>query len=197
MATALKARRDDDNQSVRRGATLREQQKQFTRDRLLGAALEVFAEDGYGPARVEDVAARAGASRATFYLHFRGKADLVQSLIDAVEPEEEEIWAAFGSLESRNRSDVRQWLGRLTELWESHRPYFATLEQAVGGEPEVAVRIADARRRRTKLVARASEARALLFVVQLERFCHLWLDRDPTVDWDTALDELASVWAED
>ena len=84
MATGLKAGRSQarDGAPAPRRPTLREQQKQFTRDRLLTAALAAFVENGYTPARIEDVAARAGASRATFYLHFGGKAEIVHALMD-------------------------------------------------------------------------------------------------------------------
>lgn len=199
MATAAKAQSKGgtEQRAARRVGTLREQQKQFTRERLLAAALEVFGEDGFAAARVEDVAARAGASRATFYLHFRGKAEIAEALMETVEPLEDAIWSELGEAAKRRRADVRRWLGELTQLWEAHRDYFVVLEQAVAVEPGVASRYAASRRRRTQLVARRSEARALLLVVQLERFCHLWLDRDAGVDRDRALDELAAVWAED
>jgi AcrR family transcriptional regulator len=197
MASAAKAgKAGREAQAVRRVGTLREQQKQFTRDRLLAASFEVFSEDGYAAARVEDVAARAGASRATFYLHFKGKAEIVDAMMDAVEPLEDAIWSQLGEIPRRRRADVRRWLGELTRLWETHRAYFQVLAQAVAIEPEVAARHAESRRRRTKLVALRSETRALLLVVQLEQFCQLWLDCDASVDWDRALDEIAAVWAE-
>lgn len=41
-----------------------------TRRRLLGAALEVFAEDGFGRATVERVCERAGYTRGAFYSNF-------------------------------------------------------------------------------------------------------------------------------
>ena len=41
-----------------------------TRQRLLDAALEVFAEDGFGRASVEDVCERAGFTRGAFYSNF-------------------------------------------------------------------------------------------------------------------------------
>ena len=41
-----------------------------TRRRLLDAALEVFAEEGFGRASVEDVCARAGYTRGAFYSNF-------------------------------------------------------------------------------------------------------------------------------
>lgn len=41
-----------------------------TRQRLLDAAREVFAEEGFGKASVEDVCARAGYTRGAFYSNF-------------------------------------------------------------------------------------------------------------------------------
>jgi AcrR family transcriptional regulator len=54
---------------------------QERREELLTAALEVFAEQGYGATHLEEVAARAGVSKGTIYLYFRDKEDLlVQAL---------------------------------------------------------------------------------------------------------------------
>ena len=41
-----------------------------TRQRLLDAALLVFAEDGFGRVSVEDVCERAGYTRGAFYSNF-------------------------------------------------------------------------------------------------------------------------------
>ena len=52
-----------------------------TRERLLRAAAEVFAERGYDGTRVADIAAAAGVSNGAMYAHFASKADL---LVDAL-----------------------------------------------------------------------------------------------------------------
>lgn len=52
-----------------------------TEDALFRAALEVFAERGMSRATVEEVAERAGVSRATIYYHFRGKQELLLFLL--------------------------------------------------------------------------------------------------------------------
>src|SRR3954469_11814034 len=52
------------------------------RERLLDAAADVFAEQGYDRARVQDIARRAGLSTGAIYGNFRDKADL---LADAIE----------------------------------------------------------------------------------------------------------------
>jgi len=48
---------------------------------LLDAALALFVEKGFAAARAEDIAARAGVSKATLYLYFRSKEDLLHALI--------------------------------------------------------------------------------------------------------------------
>jgi AcrR family transcriptional regulator len=48
---------------------------------LLDAALALFVEKGFAAARAEDIAARAGVSKATLYLYFRSKEDLLEALI--------------------------------------------------------------------------------------------------------------------
>jgi AcrR family transcriptional regulator len=48
-----------------------------TRERLLRAAADVFAERGYDGTRVADIAAAAGVSNGALYAHFASKADLI------------------------------------------------------------------------------------------------------------------------
>ncbi|NUP50179.1 MAG: TetR/AcrR family transcriptional regulator [Catenulispora sp.] len=48
---------------------------------ILGATLELLAEVGYEALRLDAVAARAKASKATLYRHWPGKADLVVAAI--------------------------------------------------------------------------------------------------------------------
>jgi AcrR family transcriptional regulator len=48
-----------------------------TRERLLAAAADAFAERGYDGTRVADIAAAAGVSNGALYAHFPSKADLL------------------------------------------------------------------------------------------------------------------------
>ena len=48
-----------------------------TRERLLRAAADAFAERGYDGTRVADIAAAAGVSSGAMYAHFASKADLL------------------------------------------------------------------------------------------------------------------------
>ncbi len=51
---------------------------------LLVAALEVFAETGFAAARMEDIAARAGAAKGTIYLYFPSKEAVFEALVRSV-----------------------------------------------------------------------------------------------------------------
>ena len=48
---------------------------------LLDAALAVFAEKGFAAARMEDIAARAGAAKGTLYLYFPSKEAVFEALV--------------------------------------------------------------------------------------------------------------------
>src|SRR5215468_2060324 len=52
-------------------------------EEILEAALAVFTEAGFDAARMEDVAQRAGLSKAGVYLYFPSKTALLQALIEA------------------------------------------------------------------------------------------------------------------
>ena len=54
------------------------------RQRILEAAVEVFARKGYFGARVSEIAKKAGVADGTIYLYFRNKEDILVSLFDEV-----------------------------------------------------------------------------------------------------------------
>jgi AcrR family transcriptional regulator len=54
-----------------------------TRERLLAAAIEVFVEQGYEGARLQDIARTAGLTTGAVYANFRGKEELMFAAIGA------------------------------------------------------------------------------------------------------------------
>ena len=50
---------------------------------ILEAALDLFTERGFNATRLEDVASRAGLSKAAIYLYFNDKTSLLTSLVQA------------------------------------------------------------------------------------------------------------------
>jgi AcrR family transcriptional regulator len=63
-------------------SSLKSQQRQRTRRRLLDAALSLFASQGYEATSVGDICERTALSKGAFYFHFPGKEAL---LVEAVE----------------------------------------------------------------------------------------------------------------
>jgi AcrR family transcriptional regulator len=53
-----------------------------TRAQLLDAAANVFAESGYRGATVDQIVAKAGLSKGTFYWHFESKEELFGALLE-------------------------------------------------------------------------------------------------------------------
>ncbi len=68
--------------TVKRPPSKRREKAAATRVRMLRAAIEVFAEEGYVGARMADIAARAGVAVQTLYLVFHTKPELLQQCFD-------------------------------------------------------------------------------------------------------------------
>src|ERR1700677_2160077 len=67
---------------------------------IVAAALAVFAERGFAAARLEDIAARAGVSKAALYLYFPTKEDLFRAVVtQAAAPNLAMVAAAAASYE--------------------------------------------------------------------------------------------------
>lgn len=49
---------------------------------ILEAAATVFAKKGFADARMEDIAIEAGLSKATLYLYFKSKDDIIAAILD-------------------------------------------------------------------------------------------------------------------
>lgn len=62
---------------------LRERKKAATAQKIIEEASRMFQEKGYENTRIEDVAACAELSAATFYNYFRSKADILLSSVSA------------------------------------------------------------------------------------------------------------------
>jgi len=51
---------------------------------ILEAALDLFSEKGFSATRLEDVASRAGLSKAAIYLYFKDKTSLLKAVVESV-----------------------------------------------------------------------------------------------------------------
>ena len=65
-----------------------------TKEKILDAALTLFAENGYDGTSVEQIANIVGIKAPSLYKHYKGKEDILNALIDSAEVRYEEM---FGS----------------------------------------------------------------------------------------------------
>ncbi|MBL9108943.1 MAG: TetR/AcrR family transcriptional regulator, partial [Myxococcales bacterium] len=82
------------------------------RERILAAAVRVFAKNGFYATRVSEVAKAAGVADGTIYLYFRSKDELLVSLFE----DRVEKLLAFMKRELPLRKDARERLRAVIEL---------------------------------------------------------------------------------
>ena len=66
-----------------------------TRERLLGAAFELFAKNGFHAVGLDAIIDAAGVSRQTFYNHFESKDDLMMATLERRREAEGKLFARF------------------------------------------------------------------------------------------------------
>ena len=60
---------------------VRRNKKAHKYDRILDAAYQLFAEQGYDEVSIQEIVTRAGVAKGTFYLYFRDKEELKDRVI--------------------------------------------------------------------------------------------------------------------
>lgn len=136
---------------TRRGKTRRE--PETTRDRLIGAAAQVFLDVGYDGARVVDIARKAGVTTGAIYSQFRDKADLLVKALGA-----QGVGAVSNVLLTDTELPVASMLRALSEILvegEVHPAELLLLDAAVAArrEPELREQLTGALGQRTDVLA--------------------------------------------
>jgi AcrR family transcriptional regulator len=102
----------------------RERRRQQTRDVLVAAATEVFAERGYEGASLEEIAERAGFTRGAIYKNFAGKEELFFAVTDRLN---EQVIEAFRAIAPES-AKAKEWdISRLAEMWRASAGSFEEL----------------------------------------------------------------------
>lgn len=135
----------------------RQERQAETREALLAAGAEVFAERGFAGASLDEIAARAGYTRGAIYANFADKDDLFVTLVQrhkdafidafdqaiSLDTPERRLHAVQELLTAGVRGMAADWIVLWTELWL----------HAVR-HPQVAERLAEHERRYRAAVAR-------------------------------------------
>jgi AcrR family transcriptional regulator len=121
--------------------SLREAQKEFTRQRLLDAAEELFESVGYRSATIEEIANRAGANRATFYLHFQGKLDLAKGLAGRLVPHMVDLLRRLAAKGDLDREAWRAWLIDCRQHYRDNRTMLEVILEAQATDDGLAAEV--------------------------------------------------------
>ncbi|MGW4092666.1 TetR/AcrR family transcriptional regulator [Nocardia sp. NPDC004750] len=189
-------------------ANLRDEQKQQTRVRLMEGAKELFATRGYAAVRVDDIVAAVGCSRATFYLHFAGKQEILRAI--AQQGTLPTVLHSYQDLdrvlETGSRAEFARWMTRAIEWFHKYKDLLPAWDEATALEPEFREIARDGilalPNAMTAYLAawpadRRDEARLRveLLVAQLERFFTRWaMQGTIDVSVEQAVEVLTDIW---
>jgi AcrR family transcriptional regulator len=188
---------------------LREQQKAYTRERLLKAGRQVFDAGGYLPATIDDIVRSAGASRATFYLHFKSKRELAAALLEAGRPAGVRRFRELDLLLEENgpllRKQLHSWLAERLDASAAEPGASRALLQAATLEPELESLLMSMSETLVDSLVRyldtfpgpvraAARAQVLVLETMTQRLLTLASRSRLPVDNDSTLDVLADLW---
>jgi AcrR family transcriptional regulator len=95
----------------------RQRRKEARPAEIMAAGLDIFAERGFAATRLDDVAERAGVSKATIYLYFESKADLFAAIVrDIASPRFEEMEALLDAYEGPSAALVDFVIEKFREI---------------------------------------------------------------------------------
>jgi AcrR family transcriptional regulator len=122
-------------------ATIRDEQRDLTRRRLIAAAQLVFEKDGYGGATVGKITTQANVNRATFYLHFPGKAEVFMAVVDHALADTAQYWRNIDKALMRGTVQaVREALEYALAWYSDHGPLLPAVREAAATDLTVAAR---------------------------------------------------------
>ena len=117
---------------------LRTEQKRHTRRALLDHARQLFVARGYPNVTIDDITRAVGCSRATFYLHFKNKMDVLASIsAETIEYRAKEVYRDLDAvLLTGERVEFVAWVSRALDWFHRNREILPTWDQALAAEPE-------------------------------------------------------------
>ena len=87
-----------------------------TKEKILDAALTLFAENGYNGTSVEQIAKAVGIKAPSLYKHFKSKEDILNVLIDSAEARYEEMFGSernIGKIPESREEFIEMTMGRI------------------------------------------------------------------------------------
>lgn len=194
-------------QTAKRRGTVREAHRELTRSRLAEAAVDCFSSTGYVATSIDDITSAAGTTRATFYLHFKSKADVLVDVLGRLDAEYEPVYAELVALaEAPSKQRIRDWLGTTLRVWERTRAVSAAAAEAALFEEPVRSRQQASFERDIELLSTALQkdgrwdaeqamACAVVLFSQLQQLFMRWSLHGWDVSRDQVVEVLTRMWA--
>jgi AcrR family transcriptional regulator len=122
-----------------KGPSLRLEQQQATRRRLIEATIEVISTRGYQAATIDNIVSHASTGRATFYLHFKSKGEALLAGWEELQlPHIVQLLLEIDEMTNQSEGDIRSWVDRMIHFWETNRNIAIASNQAISVDPEMA-----------------------------------------------------------
>lgn len=178
--------------------TMRDRHRLLTRDEIMSAALEAFAERGYVASTVDDIVRRAGIGRATFYLHFDSKAAVLRELRNT----RMTVWSQQDAPRGgkSGRPSIRGFFEKVVDFYTSAPELYMALHQARAADPEFAAAHRETMEAnvtdwvRTDAMPGATEGQLRLAIAMMytmvDSFMHLWLADGWALDREAAIEAM-------
>jgi AcrR family transcriptional regulator len=174
--------------------SVRAEQKKLTRERLLDAAVEVFAQRSALDVNMDDIAKAAGVARATVYAHFTKKSDMVLALAQRQYQQADEVYSELAAIPVWSRAAIRTWLEGLEARWREQALAIRALTLAgptmAGAGVDAAherylAKLADDRERWHAVPPAEARQRVLMALGQIESF----FSAAVVAEWKPALED--------
>ncbi len=125
-----------------------------SRERILAAAEEVFAEKGYAGARIRDVASRVGVANALVHYHFHTKEALLHAVLDRMVGEVVDLVTRIAPEPLEPITKLCRFFNEFFDFAARH-PHFARLAHLEAGHDDRAYFDRQVRERLRPLYSRA------------------------------------------
>lgn len=184
---------------------LRQAQQAQTRHRLVAAAHQCFVYQGLAKTTIDDIVKRAGTSRATFYLHFQSKPQVLAASWDEIElPRVIRLFRDHDAAGDFSYGATRAWIETLLAFWEANPSMAVNANQIMASDDELlrwgASNVLTVTQEMPNLVAALgadAQVRMVLRMAQLERLMYFWVTGNVPLSREELLEALSREWALD
>ncbi|MHB8381633.1 MAG: TetR/AcrR family transcriptional regulator [Candidatus Binataceae bacterium] len=188
--------------------TRRRRRPEDAASEILNAAEKLLRRKPFHAITVDDLMARTGLSRPSFYEYFRDRYDLAMKLVEKVLAETFPMSDRWFSSKGDPAEDLARGFEGLIAVYREHRHLMRALAEAALQDRQVARayevfldRMTQATARRIRIEVKAGRTCALnadevarALVLMGERYLNDKLERAPRTDSRVLLDTLVTIW---